>query len=199
MPFFKPSKTSATVITISLIILSILLIRPEIITKYPYGAIILYKHYKLKKEFEKELDEKWEKQQEEYQKAAEAAEKYVKQIEESKKQREKLLSNDHYGGKTPEETLALFVEALKKKDYKLAAKYYVPWKWEEMENRMELLVSKEDRLNKFINAYTNGIIEKKKRVSFYDIYIYDNKEDRYPYVIEFIFNDKTGIWKIEEF
>lgn len=31
---------------------------------------------------------------------------------------------DNYGGATPEETLRLFVEALEKKDYELASKYY---------------------------------------------------------------------------
>ncbi len=34
------------------------------------------------------------------------------------------LKNDRYGGKTPEETLDLFLEALKKNDPKLAARYY---------------------------------------------------------------------------
>ena len=35
----------------------------------------------------------------------------------------KLYEEDTYGGKTPEETLALFVDALKKGDMDLAAKY----------------------------------------------------------------------------
>src|SRR3989338_11611435 len=37
---------------------------------------------------------------------------------------------DNYGGTTPEETLRLFIEALEKKDYALAAKYFVVEKQE---------------------------------------------------------------------
>ena len=37
---------------------------------------------------------------------------------------EELMRQDTYGGKTPEETLKLFVEALKKEDIELAAKYF---------------------------------------------------------------------------
>jgi len=35
------------------------------------------------------------------------------------------MSEDTYGGKTPEETLNLFIEALKKEDLELASKYFV--------------------------------------------------------------------------
>lgn len=40
------------------------------------------------------------------------------------KQVEKAYKNDTYGGATPEETLKLFVEALKKEDVELASKYF---------------------------------------------------------------------------
>lgn len=42
---------------------------------------------------------------------------YQKQVEEA-------YRNDTYGGATPEETLRLFVEALKKEDIELASKYF---------------------------------------------------------------------------
>ncbi len=200
MPHFKPSKTSVIVITISLIILSILLIRLEIITKYPYGAIILYKHYKLKKEFQKELDEKWEQRMEEIEQERKLMEEYLNEQMRLAKEKSKLLENDHYGGKTPEETLALFVEALKKKDYKLAAKYYVPWmwKWAEQDTK-DWIENYPDGLKKFLDAYDNGTI---KRDTSYtqglalDVY---PPGKPYPYSIKMIFNDKIGIWKIEEF
>ncbi|TSC61699.1 MAG: hypothetical protein Athens041674_682 [Parcubacteria group bacterium Athens0416_74] len=38
---------------------------------------------------------------------------------------EAAYRKDTYGGKTPEETLELFIEALEAKDYELAAKYFV--------------------------------------------------------------------------
>src|SRR3989344_9643294 len=39
-----------------------------------------------------------------------------------------LYKKDTYGGKMPEETLQLFIDALKKGDTDLAAKYFVPEK-----------------------------------------------------------------------
>ena len=41
------------------------------------------------------------------------------------KELEAQYENDTYGGKTPEETLALFIDALKKGDIDLASKYFV--------------------------------------------------------------------------
>ena len=38
---------------------------------------------------------------------------------------EKKYNEDTYGGKTPEETLALFIDALKKGDTDLASKYFI--------------------------------------------------------------------------
>ena len=51
---------------------------------------------------------------------------YVKDLEERYK-------NDTYGSTTPEGTLEMFVEALKKEDVRLASKYFVPEKREQME------------------------------------------------------------------
>lgn len=46
-------------------------------------------------------------------------------VEQGLKELEKRYEEDPYGGDTPEETLRLFVEALKKGDTDLAAKYFV--------------------------------------------------------------------------
>jgi len=46
---------------------------------------------------------------------------YLNNIE----KQEEAYSQDIYGGKTPEETYQLFLEALKKKDIELASKYFV--------------------------------------------------------------------------
>lgn len=54
------------------------------------------------------------KQNDSYQKGMSAIERY-----------EKMMREDTYGGKTPEETLKLFVEALKKEDIELASKYFM--------------------------------------------------------------------------
>lgn len=47
------------------------------------------------------------------------------QVEENLKELEKQYAEDSYGGDTPEETLALFISALKAGDTDLAAKYFV--------------------------------------------------------------------------
>jgi hypothetical protein len=60
------------------------------------------------------------------------------------KELERQYAEDPYGGDTPEETLRLFINALKKGDTDLAAKYFVLDKQEEWRN--ELLIIKEKGL-----------------------------------------------------
>lgn len=48
----------------------------------------------------------------------------VRAFKDYQKQVEEAYRNDIYGGATPEETLKLFVEALKKEDIELASKYF---------------------------------------------------------------------------
>ena len=61
------------------------------------------------------------------------AEQYFKQLEEAYK-------NDAYGGSTPEETLQLFIDALKKGDTELAVRYFLiseQDKWRENLNKIK--------------------------------------------------------------
>lgn len=60
------------------------------------------------------------------------------------KELEQLSVSDTYGGATPEETLQLFVDALKKRDIELASRYFV---FEEQASaRAELQKSKDNDL-----------------------------------------------------
>ena len=52
------------------------------------------------------------------------AENYQKYLD-WQKNYEKAMREDTYGGKTPEETLKMFIEALKKEDIELASKYFM--------------------------------------------------------------------------
>src|SRR6266403_2009295 len=54
-----------------------------------------------------------------------AANSYIKSQEAQQASLEAAYKNDPYGGATPEETLKLFIDALEKKDYALASKYFV--------------------------------------------------------------------------
>lgn len=62
-------------------------------------------------------------------------------VEKSMEELERRYFEDTYGGDTPEETLRLFIDALKKGDTDLAAKYFVLDKQKEWRN--ELLEIKE--------------------------------------------------------
>ena len=127
---------------------------------------------------------------------------YIKETEKIRQRYEAMLKADHYGGKTPEETLKLFVDALKKKDYKLASKYYLPWKQKEAEADLkDWIENYRDGFGQFMFAYDKGIIKVNnkatKNAKFVEIY--DNPDDNISYIIDMTFNNFNGIWKIEEF
>ena|SRR3989338_3085010 len=65
-------------------------------------------------------------------------------VEKNLKEIEKQYAEDSYGGNTPEETLALFISALKAGDTDLAAKYFVLDAQEQW--REDLAVMKEKEL-----------------------------------------------------
>ncbi|MDP3769893.1 MAG: hypothetical protein U1A23_00915 [Candidatus Sungbacteria bacterium] len=97
------------------------------------------------------------------------AERIVEEI------KEQYLS-DTYGGNTPEETLQLFIDALKKGDTDLAAKYFVLDKQEEWKKDLVQIKDK-GLLNEMVKDLER---EKEKKVSGNDrvvFYIYnDNNE-----------------------
>lgn len=106
---------------------------------------------------------------------------------------------DTYGGETPEETLRLFVEALEKKDFELAAKYFV------IENQEQ--AEKENRLGEkggansyFIDAYMNGRVVSPVTVpdsGIYEIEVFPPGDD-IAFGVRLIENEFTSKWKILE-
>ena len=80
-------------------------------------------------------------------------------VEENLKELEKQYAEDSYGGDTPEETLALFISALKAGDTNLAAKYFVldaQAQWREdlaVMKEKNLLGAMINDLNKLGNRY----------------------------------------------
>ena len=107
-----------------------------------------------------------------------------------------LYEKDTYGGETPEQTLQLFIDALKKGDTDLAAKYFVPEK--QKKESEDLGIGKDKgNLTKLIE-----ILEKEKRGS----YIQDNNHYEFntfdqngvaEFSFSLVFNPSTKIWKIE--
>jgi len=104
---------------------------------------------------------------------------------------------DTYGGKTPEETWKMFVDALKAGDTDLAAKYFIVEKQKEMLSKFEA-GSKSGALVSFLK---NDV----KLISGGDMYddgtrfeYYTNDIDGGPgFVYTLILNPETNLWKIE--
>ncbi|MFH0803882.1 MAG: hypothetical protein V1877_02080 [Candidatus Tagabacteria bacterium] len=118
------------------------------------------------------------------------AEKYLKEMEQ--KYRE-----DTYGGFTPEETLQLFIDALKKGDTDLASKYFVVDKQEEWKNKLEK--SREaGNINNFIILLEKINSKENGREIFKGAYqfTYSLNNDT-PWIIDLVINSLTNKWKIE--
>ncbi len=110
---------------------------------------------------------------------------------------QKAMEADVYGGKTPEETLQLFIDALKEGDVELASKYFIlgdnlqrDSKWfdalrrtKESEKLGELIVS----LEKAEPDLESRAYENDFKFKTSDGYGYINLE----------FNKHSGVWKIE--
>ncbi len=98
---------------------------------------------------------------------------------------------DKIGGKTPQETLNMFIKAVEAGDYELASKYFVierQKQWKE-----ELIDIKN---NNKLNSFLNPILEAKKSQGEYS----ENKNTfsiHKPILVSFIIYP-SGNWKIEE-
>ena len=131
--------------------------------------------------------------------------KYLRKITEGQKQYQQVveeykkeLKADTYGGKTPEETLKMFVAALRKGDVDLASKYF-------------FIDASGDR-SKWVN-YLNDIKERGYMTKMandlekyneaeptfgpYYIFVYLNDDKTIGLQINMILNQEAQIWKIE--
>src|SRR3989344_3937509 len=70
--------------------------------------------------------------------------------------------NDTYGGKTPEETFDLFLEALKKNDAELASKYYIIDNQEKKFLKLKEYLVRDGSLNKSVIYFTDVRSKDKK-------------------------------------
>ncbi len=133
-----------------------------------------------------------------YRDAYTRAKEYMEEGERLQKEFERRQKADTYGGATPEETLTLFVDALKKKDYKLASKYYRFDKQEEVKREMfEWL--KNDNADVFVNVYNKNILSKRQLINEVALYIKEDVNEKYPYRMILQLNKQNHIWKIIDF
>ncbi len=107
-----------------------------------------------------------------------------------------VYRKDTYGGKTPEETLQLFIDALKKGDTDLAAKYYIP---EKQKKELESLL--QNKAKGFLETYIKIIDSKKTGVGFVDNLTYEfdffDENNKQVHTGRLTLNNSTKIWKIE--
>ena len=122
-------------------------------------------------------------------------EKRVEELAQALKQWEQEIYDkkaaDKIGGKTPQETLDLFIKAVEAGDYELASKYFVIEKQEEWKKDLEE-VGAAKKLNTLLDPL---LIAKNSEGD------YSDKKDKYfihkPISIDFVLYP-SGNWKIEE-
>ncbi|MBI5732511.1 hypothetical protein HY967_00940 [Candidatus Jorgensenbacteria bacterium] len=118
---------------------------------------------------------------------------------------EEAMRNDTYGGKTPQETLNLFIEALKKDDIELASRYFIL----ELDERDPAYLTQEkpllalrefrieNKLENLVNLLNTVRPDNTNRIheGDYGFAIYEN--DRLISEINMEFNKYSGVWKLE--
>ena len=106
---------------------------------------------------------------------------------------EKQYAEDPYGGDTPEETLRLFIDALKNGDTELAAKYFILDKQQQW--REDLAKIKEKGL---LDKMINELLQTKKRVNGDRAFFTLIRDNDIPSELIMYKNLLNGIWKISE-
>ena len=113
---------------------------------------------------------------------------------------EDAYRNDTYGGKTPQETLDMFIEALKAGDVELASKYFMlddnlsRKKWED-----ELRQAKEGgRLEEMLNILGGVLPDPKESLYKNDFgFVIKTANGQIGAEIDMEFNPVSKVWKIE--
>ena len=115
---------------------------------------------------------------------------FQKKVERVRREDYERVMADTFGGKTPQETLSMYIEAVEKKDYELASKYFVEDKREEEFARFGN--SSKKNLDKMIMFLKNAKFSSSGFSTEKDSYVLHD-----PVFIEFLLYP-NGIWKIAE-
>ena len=132
--------------------------------------------------------------------------RYGRQVEENmKKYNEwernyvKAMTEDVYGGKTPQETLSMFIDALKREDVELAGKYFMLNSIGQVDQKWV------DGLRASKNEGKLGIIAKELEgaksagSAMKDYFGFEIRDDKGSILLDINmqFNNYSGVWKIE--
>ncbi len=118
---------------------------------------------------------------------------------EYQKNLEETMRADTYGGKTPEETLNLFIEALRKEDIDLAFQYFILKENGERDPKWkEGLIKTRDtgKLQEVANLLAKAKPSGPAIEGYYGFIVEDNQGE-VTANIELRLNQYSGVWKIE--
>ena len=108
---------------------------------------------------------------------------------------EEAYRNDAYGGDTPEETLNLFIAALKAGDTDLAAKYFLLEEQERMKKELKQGIQS-GGVGAFLQSFSIEKRGSKSSDSRYTFRAHD-KETNADFIVDLIQSPYTKKWKIE--
>jgi hypothetical protein len=130
---------------------------------------------------------------------------WQKSVDEWQAAQRKPFEEDIYGGKTPEETWAMFLDALKKGDLDLASKYY-DVEHQEKERKILLNIKEKNEIGLFLDQLNNPLQKndtvsdflKQDRERAYYYYVFKNpiSKEQYRNDVNFYLNPSTKVWKI---
>ena len=144
----------------------------------------------------------------------------MKSYEQAQKDEEARKMADTYGGKTPQETLQMFIDAVEKGDYELASRYFVEKKREDEKNKLgevknndyfisvlkkvkiddkEKIISKiyDEGLDQFGTKESKDEFIKRISELYKNTATMSTKIQGYDYTVNFILYP-NGIWKLTE-
>lgn len=130
----------------------------------------------------------------------------VKLFQRGIEKREQKYREDTFGGKTPQETYGMFLNALKKKDIELASKYFVLEKQKEYREAMEEIYKKEKWELMMEDLLQKNLVWRKVGETIVVLEIF-NDQNNFLTQIGFLLPVKTfnndvplsSIWKIYSF
>lgn len=117
---------------------------------------------------------------------------------EAQRKVEEAYRNDTYGGKTPQETLDLFIEAIRAGDVELASKYFALDDALSRDKWLEYL--REVKNSNLLNEMADDLAAAKEYKSLYEgnqQFILFNKDYSDSLIINFELNPISKVWKIE--
>ncbi len=119
---------------------------------------------------------------------------------EYEKSLEEAMKNDTYGGKTPEETLQLFIEALRKNDVDLAFQYFILKENGERDPKWrEGLIKTRDagKLQEAIDLLSRAKPDPSERSYEKDFKLVVREGGEVKAYVDLELNEYSGVWKIE--